>query len=277
MSEKFEISLLESGSIMKRSVEAVLNNMGRAIAIITLLISALVLFTDIGFADFTAESFTSTMAIMLVASYIMYFSMSDSGEKRGEESNEYKSAKKRCSELSDSISGDMIRNLRKFCQTYSEEELSYRKTNLIICHGYSEEDYKAYRESGVCDRKAKRIFKRADRLKAITLTPKTLLSKSKVRGRSELINPENSKFISMLIKLIPTTLCMTVTVSVMLTAKEGMGAAAVIDGLFKLASLPIIGFKGYLSGYNYTRNILPVWFETKARLLDAFLVEEKKQ
>ena len=271
MSEKFEISLLESGSIMKRGVEAILNNMGKAIATITLLISTLVLFTDIGFADFSAESFSSTMAVMLVASYLMYFSMSDSGEKRGEESEEYKSAEKRCAELSASVSGDMIRDLRSFCKRYSEEELEYRKSSLIICHGYSEEDYKSYNESGICERKAKRVFKRADKLKAISLTPKALLSKGKASGKSELVNPENAKLFSMLLKLIPTTLCMTVTVSVMLTAKEDLTASAIIESIVKLSALPIIGYKGYRAGYEYQKGAKRLFLEAKTRLLEGFL------
>ena len=276
MKDRFEMSLLESGSLIKRGTEALLNNMGRAIAIITLLISALVLFTDIGFADFSTERFTSTMAVMLLASYLMYFSMSDSGEKRGEESEEFKRASKRCAELSEKIGGDMIGALREFCKSYSEEELAYRKANIIICYGYGESEYERYKSGGACDKKARRIFKRADRQRAIPLTPRTLLAKERVRERSELINPENGKLIAMILKLIPTTVCMLVTVSVMLTAKDDLSAQTVIDGIFKLASLPIIGFRGYVSGYSYTRHTLTLWADTKARLLDAFLKSAKQ-
>lgn len=275
MKDKFEMTLLESGSLIKRGTEALLNNIGRAIAVITLLISALVLFTDIGLADFSTESFTSTMAVMLVASYLMYFSMSDSGEKRGEESEAFRSAAKQCSELSARIGGEAISELREFCKSYSEEELAYRKASLIICHGYAESEYQSYKRGEACDKKAKRVFKRADKLRAIPITPKTLLSKERARGKSELVNPENSKLPFMILKLIPTTVCMTVTVSVMLTTKDNLNAATVIDGLFKLASLPIIGFKGYVSGYNYTRHTLTLWMETKARLMEAFLKGSK--
>ena len=80
----------------------------------------------------------------------------------------------------------------------------------------------------------------------------------------------------MILKLIPTTVCMTVTVSVALTAKDNMSLAAVFDGIFKLASLPIIGLRGYASGYFYSRFSLPVWLDTKSRLLDAFIKQSEQ-
>ena len=271
MKNSFESSLLESGELIKRGASVLVANVGKVIAVITVFVSVLVLFTDISFRDFGAESFTSTMAVMLIASYLMYFSMSDTGESRGEESDEYKAAEKRCSELSAKVGGDMIGELREFCKSYSEKELEYRRLALIMSLGYGENEYSAYKRGEACDKKAARAFKKADRLKAISITPKVLLSKEHVRGRSELINPESSKIFTMLLKLIPMTLCMTVTVSIMLTAKENLDTVTVIDGIFKLSSLPIVGFKGYASGYSYTKRTLPLWLDTKSRLLDAFL------
>ena len=75
----------------------------------------------------------------------------------------------------------------------------------------------------------------------------------------------------MLLKMIPTTVCTLVTVSLVLKVKSDMNAAVIIDGILKLSSLPIIGFKGYAAGYNYARGTLRLWTETKSRLLDAFL------
>lgn len=271
MKDGFELSLLESGELMKRGIAALAENVGKIIAAITLIVSALVLFTDIGFADFGTESFTSTLAVMLLASYLMYFSMSDAGEKRGEDSAEYKAAYQKYEELTSQVGGDSIAELRRFCKSYSEEELNYRRDSLLMRYGYTKEEYESYKAGGKFSPKARRALKRADRLKAIPLTPKTLLSKEKSREKSELANPEASKIPVMLIRLIPTTLCMLVTVSVMFTAKDGLSAGKIIEGIFKLSSLPIIGFRGYSAGYNYTRRTLPLWIETKARLLDAFI------
>lgn len=271
MKDKFEVSLLESGELLKRGATVLLNNMGKTVAVITLVVAALVLFTDISFADFNAESFTSTMAIMLMASYLMYFSLEDSGERLGEESEEYKKSKSACDELIDRIGGEKIHALRRFCKEYSEEEASYRKMNLLMSNGYSIEEYQAYKSGKTITKGARRVFRRTDKLKAKALTPKDLLSKERSSTKSELHNPESSKLIRTLIKLLPTTVCTTVTVSVMLTTKDNLSVATVIDGLFKLSALLIIGFKGYASGYNYAKYTLPIWLDTKTRLLDAFL------
>ena len=271
MKDKFEISLLESGELMKRGAKVLVANVGRVVAVITVIVSALALFTDISFQNFKTESFTSTLLIMLAASYIMYFSMSDAGEALGEETEEYKASIKKCEELSGKISGDMLGPLRDFCKQYSEDELLYRREGYLISFGYSIEDYNAYKAGKPYEKKTRRIFKKAEKIRAVFLTPQSLLSKGRFSTKSELQSPEGRKRVKMLLKLIPTTLCMTVTVSVILTTKEGLTASGVIDGIFKLASLPIIGFKGYASGYNYTKKTIPLWLDAKARLIEAFI------
>ena len=276
MKDKFEISLLESGELIKRGAATLINNVGRTIAVITLAVTSLVLFTDISFAGFNAESFTSTMAVMLMASYLMYFSLEDSGEKLGEESEEYKKSKSNCDTLIERITGDKIHELRNFCKSYSKEEADYRRTNLLLARGYSVEEYQRYKNGDAFNKKALRVFRHADRLRAKSLTPRDLLTKERAGAKSELYNPESSKLLRMILKLLPTTVCMIITVSVMLTTKDNMSAATVIDGLFKLSTLLIIGFKGYASGYNYSKHILPMWIDTKARLLDAFLKNQSK-
>ena len=171
MKDKFEISLLESGEIMKRTSVMLINNIAKIVAAITLIISALVLFTDVSLASFGKESFTTTLAVMLIASYLMYFSMSEAGENAGEESEEYKKSFLKYSELSERIGGDKISDLRLFCQTYSKEELDYRRKNMLIRYGFSIDEYEHYRTSGTSDKKVRRLFRRIDRKKAISLTP----------------------------------------------------------------------------------------------------------
>lgn len=271
MKDKFEATLLESADVFKKGFLYLGENIGRAIATITLIISALVLFTDISFRDFGLKGFTSTMLVMLLASYLMYFSMEEAGEKLGAESEEYKTARDRLSTIADKISGEKIYELRAFCQKYSEEELIYRRSNYLFANGLTDEDYKAFEGGARFDKRAKRILKRAKRLKAYSLTPTLLISKENKCRESELSNPEKRKLFSMIFKLVPTTVCSLLTVSIMFTAKENIGASAIIDGLFKLSALIVIGFKGYTAGYAYSRRSLPVWFETKSRLLSAFL------
>ena len=55
MADKFEFSLLEAGRAMQRGMITLAANVGKVTALITLVVTALVLFTDIGFADFGTD------------------------------------------------------------------------------------------------------------------------------------------------------------------------------------------------------------------------------
>ena len=159
---------------------------------------------------------------------------------------------------------------RKFCMEYSSEELEYRKKAYISSHALSLTDFERYEKGEKFSTKEMKVFKKAKGMKAVTLTPKTLLTKDRESKGRELVNPEKFKLLHLIIKLIPTTVCMTVTVSAILTAKEGLNAATVIEGILKLSTLPVVGFRGYANGYSYVRKSYIPWIETKKRLLEAF-------
>ena len=273
MKEKFDPSILDVGTVIKKGYGVFVNNVGKATAIITLLVVALVLFTDIGFSDFGTKSFTSTLLVMLMASYLMYFSGENAGERLGEECEEFLNAKKHHRELCNSVKGEMIPALRSFCTEYTKEELKYRRARLLFFFGYSEQEYENYKKGAPLSKKARRAFKKADKIRPISITPKTLLSEERGKSESDLANPGYTRIPKMLLSLLPTTLGMLLTVSVMLTTKENLDGAAIIDGIFKLASLPIIGLRGLAEGYSYVKERLTVWTDSRTRLLERFLAE----
>ena len=269
--EGFEDGLLEYGSAMKRGYAYIVSNTGKIIAAITALIAVLVTFTDIRFFGIGAAEFTSTLTVLLISSYIIYFSLEDAGERLGEGNEEYKATLEKYNKIRARITPEMIPALRSFCAEYSAAELEYRRRSLLCSFGYSEEEYKASSEGGA-DRRSKRAFKAARRLRAVDLTPSMLISQARVSG-GELTNPERTKLLRLTLKLLPSTLCMLLTASVILTAKADLDASALADGLLKLATLPIVGFRGYESGYSYTVGAKRGWIETKCRLLECFLAK----
>lgn len=271
---KFDTAILDSGDFMRRTGLTILNNAGRAIALITFAVAALVTFTDLSFGGFGAKNFTALVLIMLVASYLIYFSMEDTGEKTGEESEEFKASLKRYTEAKEKISADKMTSLRDFCKEYSRAELEYRRESLLMSYGEGREDFERFLKDGCSFSKKKtKIFKKAARLRAVELTPKVLLTREHSGAKSELSNPEAFKLLRLAVKLIPTTLCMLLTISIIPSIKENMSAADVIEGILKLSSLPIIAFRGYSAGYFFARRKRAVWLETKARLLEAFIKE----
>lgn len=268
---QIEDSILDSGEIVKKAGRTLIENMGKIIALAVSLIMIAVTFTDISFSSVFTESFASSLLLLLTSSYIIYFSLEDAGEKCAENTEEYKKATERYDSLRQKVSGNDIADLRVFCLGYSERELEYRKNNALIREGLSSEDMKAFCSGKTFDRHTCRKLKRIAKIKPVRLTPRMLLSKGKAGRSGELENPESKKLLSLIIKLIPSTVCMTVTVSVMLSAKEGLSSADVLNGILKLSALPMIGFKGYSAGYSYAKHALSSWFETKADIIEDFL------
>ena len=274
MKEGLDISLLESQDTIKRSLAFIANNLSRLVALITFIFAGLVIFTDVQIGDISQKSFGALLLLLTIASYVIYFSMEDAGEKLGEQSDEYKKAREEYLQRLSKIRGEDVATLRVFLKRYSENELEYRREGLLFSNGFSRKEYDSYLNGENFNRRARQVFKRVKAQRAVALTPATLLRKERLHIKNELKSPESTKILVMILKLIPSTLCMAVTVSVVLSFKESLNVISVLDGLLKLSSLPIIGFKGYAQGYNYVRKSLSGWLDTKSGLIDAFLREK---
>ena len=277
MKNKLELGLLESEAIMKKGGLSLVNNVGKVIAAITLFVAALVTFTDITLADFGTQGFTTTLVMLTIASYLMYFSLEDAGEGLGEESEEYVEALGLYEKEKDKICGENIDALRDFCFEYSKEDLKYRQKNFLISHGLGLSDLEKFRAGDAYPKKLRKALIAADRMKAVMLTPKQVLTKERTATKSELSNPEKRKILRLILRLIPSTIGMSITVSVMLTAKEGLTPAVIIEGILKLSTLPIVGFKGYSNGYSFVKKRCIPWLETKRRILEAFNKSQSKE
>ena len=266
--------LLSLGSMMRSGYSSAITNAGKVIAVITLAMAVLVTFTDVAFSDLSSETFTTTLTVMLMSAYLMYFSLEDTGEKEGEESEEYKAANERYLAARKKITPDSIDDLRAFCFDYSAKELEYRRLSFLLERGYSKTDLAAFKAGKPFPLRARRAFRRAERLRAVKLSPAVLLSRSHGVTRSEVTDPIGKKILGALTSLIPSTVCMIFTVSVILTAKEDMTVSTVIDGILKLSALPIVGLKGLLDGYGFAKDDKSGWLLTKARLLESFLSDK---
>lgn len=274
--DSLDKELIELSGTIKSGYGFFINNAGKAIALITLAVSALIIFADVGLADIGSSEFTTMLTAMLFASYIIYFSLEDSGEKYGEKCEEYTEAMSKYKAARAAVGIGNIKELRSFCLRYSKEELDFRRANYIAEAGYTEEEYDAYKRGERVKLRERYYFSKASRMKAVRLTPSLLLSGTSFSASSELEDPGRKKYLRALINLLPSTLCMVLTVSVILNLRGDLTPSVVIDGLIKLSALPVIGFRGYASGYSFVKEKKSVWLETKARLLCAFAEEYKE-
>ena len=270
-----EHGLLLPDEVMRRGYSAIIKNCGKLIAALTAVIVVLVTFTDIGFFHLGAKELTANVILLLVASYIIYFSLEDAGEALGREDKEYREASERLAALTERVEGDMIGDLRRFLTGYLAKELDGRREGMLSLGGYTKEEYGAYLDGGICDKRARRLFAKVSRQKPIRLGVGTLLAE-KARHVTEIKNPRGPKLIGLCVRLIPTTVCTVFTASVVLGLKDGLGAAEIIEGLVRLCPLPIVALRGYSQGYTYVTEAETAWIKTRCRLLEAFFKEQCK-
>ena len=268
---EFDDLLLDSKELVRKASKTIICNMGKIIAVFVFIVMLAVTFTEVSFSGFLSESFASSLLLLVTSSYIIYFSLEDSGEIHGEETEEFKKANERYARQRDLISGTEIDALREFCAEYSKKDLEYRRKSFLLSRGLSECDVEACASATNTKRSTLRARKKYASIKAIPLTPKMLLSGKSFSRRSELEDPSKRKIPMLIVRLIPSTVCMTVTLSVMLSAKEGLTLTDVLNGILKLSALPLIGFKGYSAGYSYVKHDVSLFLETKANVLEGFL------
>ena len=277
MKNNLDTYLIESAGALKKGTESLLQNLGKVIAFLTVTVVALVTFTEIGFADFESKEFTGTLIIFLIATYVIYFSLEDAGERAGRESEEYIASEAEFKKESAKIKGEMIEPLRNFLVRYSEEELSFRRRCFLLSHSADEKDYKEWLKGGACTKKEAKIYKKAARMKAIHLNPASLITLDGKGQKSELESPERRKKTYLFLKLLPSSICTVFTVSLALGAKDGLTVSSIIEGVFKISALLLVGFRGYSAGYMHASGSLPSWLKMKTKLLGAFLLELYKQ
>ncbi len=268
-----ERGLEEYSALTKRGYASLISNSGRITALIVALVTVLLTFTDITLTGSGAEGFGPTLIMLLLSSYAIYFSLEDAGEQLGRDGEDFAAAMERYRAAEARIEPRMIGKLRQFCHRHSAEEVEFRRHAYLASHGCTEEEYASYLAGGAVG-KGKRILARAAKIRPLPLTPAMLMTPCRARGRGGLSSPSRERAFSGLLHLLPSTLCMFFTVSVMLTAKEELTAEVIIGGIMKLSALPVIGFKGYAAGYFHVKNTEIGYLNEKTRLLEEFLSGE---
>ncbi len=276
MSSDFEKMLLDTDLTVKKTVGALLNNIGKTIAIITLTVATLVTFTDISFGQFGSESFTGTLMIMTVCATVLYFSLEDAGERLGMQENEYKRAKNDYEAAKEKIKADNLESFKEYLNEIALSTRGSQQSEMLLEHGLSQSDLDSYLRGENPDKKRAAILKKISRIKVKSINVMDILSSAHQKHTEGFKNPKGRHFVNLCLKILPSLLCMTVTVSIMLTTKEDMSAASVISGVMKLSTLPIIGLRGYIAGYNFAKDELSAYLESKKRIIEGFILSTKQ-
>lgn len=270
MKDSFSERSLGYGAAMKRTRSAIVENAGKTVALITGIVVALVTFTEISFYDFRTTEFLSSALLLLLGAYIIYFSLEDAGERLGRGDESYIAECERYRSAVEKLRQGSMEDFRDFLERYSRAELNFRVRSYLFSHGYSEDALARYRSGESFSKEAVRVFRRAERMRAVSISPQRLLGDGRT-SRSELSGPGRSRMARLLLGLIPTSACMLFTFSIMLGARDGMTAEFVIESILKLSGLPIIALRGYSAGYSFALGDGRGWVITKTEIIEEYL------
>ena len=138
---KAENIIFNTGARVKRGYGYAIANIGKTVALITSFAVLLVTFGEIGFLDFGSESVSASVLVMLIASYIIYFSLHDAGEGAGRETDIYKKSEEKYLVRREKIAEEDVREVRAFLSSYTREELDFRRLTYIESRGASVSEY----------------------------------------------------------------------------------------------------------------------------------------
>ena len=287
MNKDFDTEIIGISERIKGGYSYLISNFSKIVAVVTAAAATMLVFTDITFLGINSRELTTSLALILVSSYLMYFSLEEAGEKLYEESEDFKNLMAEYFIELEKIGLEKLGSLRQYCEKYADEELTYRQRQALLAAGLSAEEYDTFVKNegigknafssdlGKKNRKKIRALSKISKMKRIKLSPEMLLSLNSCQNE-RIKDPGRGKLFMLGLKILPSTVCMFFTASVVLTAKE-LSFVSVMEGIIKLSALPIVGFRGYINGYNYKKDSEATWIKTKIKLLRGFILADEKE
>jgi predicted signal transduction protein with EAL and GGDEF domain len=152
---ELEKNILMKEDLLKEKIGALMNNLGKLIAVMAALVAFLVTFTDVTLSAVGIKTLIPSLIVLIVCSYVIYFSMEDAGEELGRSTKEYTSCEARYDSLRNEIKGSDLDDLRSFLTEYSKSEANYRKEGLMLTLGVTEDDINDYKMGKLKGKKKK--------------------------------------------------------------------------------------------------------------------------
>ena len=90
MNKDFDTEIIGISERIKGGYSYLISNFSKIVAVVTAAAATMLVFTDITFLGINSRELTTSLALILVSSYLMYFSLEEAGEKLYEESEDFK-------------------------------------------------------------------------------------------------------------------------------------------------------------------------------------------
>lgn len=240
----------------------VLGNARTLMMVFILFTVVVVMTTDIRFVTISSiRDLGLDFFILLFSSYSMYICCADGGIKSGYDTEAYKAAVNRFTELKGHIEDSMLSRMNEFCVHYIDEELQktrmqYLSVACIPYDVYMDKYVKLgkkeiYALTDLTSLQKKAVWK-SNRVKPIKLTPKMILNQGKMENtRSALVvSPDAMKnivFGTKMLKMGLLSLGMTLIAFDIILEPSWTVFAEVC---LKLVTVIINGFDGHKEGFN---------------------------
>ena len=244
--------------------QRIFSRIGLWISALALLVAVVITFTDVSILSLSAESLTLKMAVYAAVTAIMFYALEEEGERTGRTENAYKESEKAFLAAKTAVTPAYYGALEGFCESYIEEELSKRRSVLLLSHGITG-----------CDASLPAPLERKIKaLKPLRISAATLLDPSAYPRHSPLESPERRRKCRLAARLLPSLFCSVFGIGIAVGVRGTMTPSAIIEGLFKISALLIVALRGYAVGYLFIGDAEIPFLQAKARLLEQFLYEQ---
>ena len=265
-------SLKEKASEGKGSI---LSSLGILCAVTTVLVFSALFFTDLSVSAMATLDLGLDFALLCFSSYVMYFSLFETGRERAKAAAEYCALhEKRTLLFRRYRSEGSGESLARFCRELSRQKTAERRAATLSSLFLGEEEYGALSEKApdTLTGKEKRLLRKMRRVREVHISPRLLLAEEESAGESV---PFSHSPAAMRRKrfarfLLPTALTALFSVSVACRVMLDPSPDIVVGYLLKLFTLFFNGIKGFKSGYAHIAEEMTAYLSEQCFWLEEY-------
>ena len=266
------------------AVKGILSGIGIFCAALTVLVFSTLFFSDVTLSIKSALDFSTHFALLFFSSYVMYFSLFDTGEEKASANEAYVDLLKRRNALFCRYRQDgSLDSLRAFCRALSLSKTEEKRQDLLTQCLLDECEVDALQKKTPesLTPREKRALWRLRHMKPVRISPALLLAERACIENGDpfsrsLSRQRRKRFFRF---LLPTALTAFFSVSLAATVIKDPSADVIVGYLLKLFALLFNGVKGFRSGYAFVEQDKCAYMREQCFWLEEYfssLEKEKK-
>ena len=257
----------------KERTHSVLSGVGILSAAATVVVFSAFFFSEVSLSATLGLSLD--FLLLFFSSYIMYYSMFETGMDKASAADVFQALCKRRETLFDRYrtEGD-TESIFAFCRAVSEKETHALRRDLLIEHWMTEAELASLQSKPPEERTRaeQKLLKRLQRQKPVRITPQMLLAEKANAKHFHAFahSPAQMRLRRTLLFLIPTALTAIFSVSLVFHVIRDPSIDIIVGYLFKLFTLFFNGMKGFCSGFSHIENEKSDYMREQCFWLDAY-------